>query len=127
MTIPEIHRDEVAEHIRRDDATLVEALPEHVYAEGHLPGAINIRPRRVDELAPTLLPDPDARIIVYCGSATCDASLRVAQHLHNLGYHNVHRYTAGKQDWTTAGLPTNSQPPKPGDCSQTGVAAATPG
>ena len=105
MTIPEIHRDKVAEHVRRDDATLVEALPEHVYAEGHLPGAINIRPRRCDELAPALLPDPHARIIVYCGSATCDASLRVAQRLHDLGYHNVHRYTSGKQDWIDAGLP----------------------
>lgn len=104
--IPELHRDELVELIRRDDNTiLVEALPDEVYAEGHLPGAVNIRPRRVDELAPFLLPDPNARIVVYCGSASCDASLRVAQRLHRLGYRNVLRYTAGKQDWIAAGLP----------------------
>ncbi|MGH3757686.1 rhodanese-like domain-containing protein [Actinophytocola sp.] len=96
MTIPETHRDELAELVHHNQITHVEALPEEVYAEGHLPGTINIRPRHVDELAPTPLPDPHARIVVYCGSATCDASLRVAQHLHQLGYHNIHRYTAGK-------------------------------
>lgn len=104
--IPELHRDELVELIHGDDNTiLVEALPEEVYAEGHLPGAVNIRPRRVDELAPVLLPDPNARIVVYCGSASCDASLRVAQRLHRLGYRNVLRYTAGKEDWIAAGLP----------------------
>lgn len=51
-------------------------LPEHVYAKGHLPGAIDIR-----------------------------------HHLHQLGYHNVHRYTAGKQDWITAGLPIEHNAP----------------
>jgi rhodanese-related sulfurtransferase len=105
MTIPEIQRDELAELIRHNQVIVVEALPEEVYAQGHLPGAANIHPRRADELAPSLLPDPHARIVVYCGSATCDASLRVAQRLGHLGYHNVHRYTAGKHDWITAGLP----------------------
>jgi rhodanese-related sulfurtransferase len=110
MTVPEVSREELAELIRHSQVTLVEALPEEVYAQGHLPGAVNIRPRRVDELAPTLLPDPHARIVVYCGSAGCDASLRVAQRLHERGYHNVHRYTAGKRDWITAGLPIHNPP-----------------
>ncbi|MGC4940016.1 rhodanese-like domain-containing protein [Kribbella sp. DT2] len=105
MPVPEIQRAQVADLIAGGDAVVVEALPEEVYAQGHLPGAVNIRPRRVVELAKTLLPDLDRRVIVYCGSADCDASLRVAQRLTELGYRDVHRYTGGKQDWLDAGLP----------------------
>lgn len=115
MSIPEIDRAGLAKLIDDGDVTVVEALPEHVYATGHLPGAVNIRPRRVAELAPALLPDPGARIVVYCDSATCDASLRVATHLRDLGYSDVARYTDGKQDWISAGLPirTSKAPADP--------------
>jgi rhodanese-related sulfurtransferase len=110
MPIPEMLRPELADLIARGEVTVVEALPEDVYAQGHLPGAVNIRPRRSEELAPHLLPDLDARVVVYCGSATCDASLRVAQRLTDMGYRDVHRYTGGKQDWTDAGLPIDTEP-----------------
>jgi rhodanese-related sulfurtransferase len=108
VDIPDIDRAELARRIESGDVTVVEALPEHVYAGGHLPGAINIRPRRVAELAPALLPDQTAHIVVYCDSGTCDASLRVARQLAESGYRNVARYVGGKQDWTAAGLPTET-------------------
>jgi hypothetical protein len=50
-----------------------------------------------------LLPDQDAEIVVYCGSASCDASLRLARGLRALGYRNVSRYVEGKEDWVKAG------------------------
>lgn len=105
IDIPEISRDDVAAGVAEGTVVLVEALPEEVFATGHLPGALNIRPRRAKTLPPVLLPDLDARIVVYCGSETCDASLRVARSLHILGYRDVHRYVGGKQDWAAAGLP----------------------
>lgn len=111
MTVRVIHREGLAELVDLGAVTLVEALPEEVFAEAHLPGAVNIRPRRCDELAPTLLPDLDATIVVYCGSSACDASLRVARRLHELGYQDVRRYTAGKQDWISAGLPVKREAP----------------
>jgi rhodanese-related sulfurtransferase len=55
---------------RGDDFTLVETLPEAAYHHAHLPGAINLPPDRVKELAPQLLPDKSAEIIVYCSSPT---------------------------------------------------------
>jgi rhodanese-related sulfurtransferase len=110
MPIPEMQRSELADLIVRGEVTVVEALPEDVYAQGHLPGAVNIRPRHSEELAPQLLPDLDTSVVVYCGSATCDASLRVAQRLTDMGYRNVHRYTGGKQDWVDAGLPIDTEP-----------------
>jgi rhodanese-related sulfurtransferase len=53
-----------------EEFTLVETLQEVAYQHEHLPGAINLPPDRVRELAPGLLPDKGAEIIVYCASPT---------------------------------------------------------
>lgn len=50
--------------------TLVETLAPTTYEHAHLPGAINLPPDRVRELAARLLPDKQAEIIVYCSSPT---------------------------------------------------------
>lgn len=85
--------------------TLVEALPEKYWKHSHLPGAINIPHDRTRDLAPALLPDKDALIVVYCASETCQNSGIAAQELSSLGYRNVREYAGGKQDWTDAGYP----------------------
>ncbi len=51
---------------RGDDFILVETLPEEQYRQAHLPDAVNLPPDRIEELAPELLPDEDADIVVYC-------------------------------------------------------------
>ena len=64
-----ITRDELKEKIDRgDDFKLVETLAPHAYEHAHLPGAINMPPGQVTELAPKLLPDKGAEIVVYCQS-----------------------------------------------------------
>ena len=83
---------------------LVEALGAAYFADAHLPGAINIPPGRVDCLAPVLLPDLEARIVVYC-SGTCDSSRIVARELEDLCYSDVRVYEGGKEDWVEHGLP----------------------
>jgi rhodanese-related sulfurtransferase len=66
-----ISRDELREKIdRRDQFLLIETLPETAYHHVHLPGAINLPPDKLTELAPTLLPDKNAEIVVYCASPT---------------------------------------------------------
>ena len=55
---------------RSDKFVLVETLPAATYHHAHLPGAINLPPDRITELAPTLLPDKAADIVVYCTSPT---------------------------------------------------------
>lgn len=66
-----ISRDELKQKIdRKDDFVLVEALPKATYDHAHLPGAINLPPDQVAALAPTLLPDKNADIVVYCASPT---------------------------------------------------------
>jgi rhodanese-related sulfurtransferase len=66
-----VSREELKAKMDRGEAfTLVETLQEVAYAHEHLPGAINLPPDRVRELAPNLLPDKGAEIIVYCSSPT---------------------------------------------------------
>ncbi len=55
---------------RSDKFLLVETLPAVTYRHAHLPGAINLPPDQVRDLAPTLLPDKAADIVVYCASPT---------------------------------------------------------
>jgi rhodanese-related sulfurtransferase len=53
---------------REDNFVLVETLSEEQYRHAHLPGAVNLPPDRVRELASEVLPDKDADVVVYCGS-----------------------------------------------------------
>jgi 3-mercaptopyruvate sulfurtransferase SseA len=53
---------------RRDPVKVVETLAPERYREAHLPGALNIPPEQIKELAPQLLPNKDAEIITYCTS-----------------------------------------------------------
>src|SRR5262249_61921870 len=90
---------------RGEGFTLVDALPPMNYAVSHLPGAISIPARQVDERAPRHIPDRDTEVIVYCSGATCDASVTVAKRLVELGYGNVRHYTGGKSGRGGGGLP----------------------
>jgi rhodanese-related sulfurtransferase len=101
-----ITRDELKAKLNRNEKLiLAEALPETYYLDRHLPGAINLPHDRVDALAPVLLPDKSAEIVVYCANAPCRNSGLAAQRLVELGYSNVRDYHEGKQDWIDAGLP----------------------
>jgi hypothetical protein len=51
---------------KKQGITVVETLAPERYREAHLPGALNIPPERIKELAPQLLPNKDAEIITYC-------------------------------------------------------------
>ena len=67
----EITREELKQRLdSREEFVLVEALPAERYREGHIPGAINLPPDQVRTLAPKLLPDKDAEIVLYCGAFT---------------------------------------------------------
>lgn len=66
-----ISRDELKAKIDRGDRfTLVETLAPTAYQHAHLPGAINMPLSQVEQLAPKLLPDKQADIVVYCASPT---------------------------------------------------------
>jgi len=65
-----IGRDELrAKMDRGDPFILLEVLDPQYYRHSHLPGALNLPPGKVAELAPDLLPDKEAEIVLYCWDA----------------------------------------------------------
>jgi len=80
MTIAEIGCQELWDKLQRgDEVVLVDALSPISYAAVHLPGAVNIPPRAVDDLADRWIPDPDAEVVVYCANRGCVSSVEVAE------------------------------------------------
>lgn len=55
--------------VDRKSVTVVETLAPERYREAHIPGALNIPPDRIKELAPQLLKDKNAEIVTYCANA----------------------------------------------------------
>ena len=105
---PTITRAELEQAIAEGGATVVEALPPMYFADAHLPGAVNLPHDRVRELAPALLPDRDAAIVVYCANTPCQNSGIATRELIAMGYQDVREYAEGKQDWVEAGLPVET-------------------
>ncbi|MGP3976917.1 rhodanese-like domain-containing protein [Streptomyces sp. 8N114] len=103
-----ISRDDLKAEIDAGAVTVVDALGGEYYAKQHLPGAVPLAPGEVDQLASTVLPDTGAAIVTYCSNPTCSNSGQVADRLTALGYTNVRKYREGIEDWTQAGLPTES-------------------
>jgi rhodanese-related sulfurtransferase len=68
VTMPrEIDRDGVR-RLAAEGAQLVEVLPASEYAEDHLPGAINLPLRKLEEQAATVL-DRHRPVVVYCSDS----------------------------------------------------------
>ena len=53
---------------KKQGITIVEILAPGSYREAHLPGALNIPPEQIKELAPKLLPNKDAEIVTSCAN-----------------------------------------------------------
>jgi rhodanese-related sulfurtransferase len=71
MTVQTIVRDALKRKMDRGEQfILVETLSPGSYARGHLPGAINLPPDCLADLAPKVLRDKAAEIIVYCADPT---------------------------------------------------------
>lgn len=85
--------------------TLVDVRTVDEFAEGFIPGAINIP---LNELTASLdlLPDLNANIVVYCGSGHRSALVMMALNL--LGYTNVRSMLSGFAAWTAAENPSTT-------------------
>jgi rhodanese-related sulfurtransferase len=103
-----ITRDELKAAIDAGAITAVDALGGIYYEKQHLPGAVPLAPGDVDAQAATVLPDHSAPIATYCSNLACPNSGQVARRLTALGYTDVRKYAEGIEDWTGAGLPTES-------------------
>jgi rhodanese-related sulfurtransferase len=95
-----------------DSVKLVDALDENSFSLSHLKGSVNIPMGSEAKLAPSLLPDKNAKIVVYCMNTKCHASDGVAKELSSLGYKNVSIYREGLQDAISSNFPLEGSNPK---------------
>ncbi len=91
---------------------ILDARPSLIYAQGHVPGALNLSrndfARDYRRLAPTLKPALDKPLIVYCAGGDCHDSRLVANALLTLGYSYVSIFTGGWDAWSAAKLPATA-------------------
>lgn len=52
----------------KEKIKIVETLAPERYRDAHIPGAVNIPPDKIKELAPQLLPNKDVEIVTYCAN-----------------------------------------------------------
>ena len=72
----------------------------------HLPNAVNLRWKYVEDKASKLLPSKDNLIITSCDGFTCNSSIRCYKTLVKMGYANILEYSGGLADWKAHGHKT---------------------
>ncbi|MCB0720853.1 MAG: rhodanese-like domain-containing protein [Ignavibacteriae bacterium] len=93
-------------------AVFVDGRPANEFAEGHIPGAINIPYADIREKTPedkrkmVQNINENAVIVTYCSGSHCDISIDVAYELFDLGYKNINIYLGGLGEWVEKGYPT---------------------
>jgi rhodanese-related sulfurtransferase len=63
-----VSTEDLKAKLDQKQVTVVETLAPERYREAHIPGALNIPPEQINELASQLLPNKDAEIITYCAN-----------------------------------------------------------
>ena len=86
------------------DLVVVDARYVEAYQREHLPGAINLPWRDLDETCTAHL-SREALYIVYCWNASCHASTKTARRLESLGF-KVTELHGGLETWRKQGYPT---------------------
>ncbi|MBR3635165.1 MAG: hypothetical protein IKN47_03120 [Lachnospiraceae bacterium] len=94
----QITQDEAKKMMEKDDGhIIVDVRRQDEYDEGHIPGAVCIPNESITDTMPSLLPDSNQVILVYCRSGR--RSKEAAQKLFDMGYNNVYEF-GGILDWT---------------------------
>jgi rhodanese-related sulfurtransferase len=84
---------------------LVDCRSPELYAEAHLPGAINLPHRRITAaVVEELIPDASTLIVTYCAGPHCNASTKGALRFAALG-RPVKEMPGGIDGWRRENLP----------------------
>jgi rhodanese-related sulfurtransferase len=81
---------------------LVDTRSDESWAQGHVPGALHLPRRRIEELAPAAIP-PGTPVVVYCWGPGCNGATRAALEFALLGY-PVKEMIGGFEYWVREGF-----------------------
>lgn len=97
-----IPAEELLMRARQGLVTVLDVRPPEEFKAGHLPQAINIPLKNLENLWETL--PKDKEIIAYCRGAYCILSYQAVAQLREQGF-NAFRLENGFPEWKQAGLP----------------------
>lgn len=86
--------------------TLVDVREESEFAAARLPGAIHLGKGVIERDIEQAVPDPDAKLVLYCGGGY--RSALAADNLQKMGYTNVISMDGGFRGWKDGGHPIES-------------------
>ncbi len=90
-------------------AMVIDARAPFFYAQGHVPGAINLPREEFEAAYPRLADRLSARkaeaAAVYCSGSDCEDARLVTDALMRLGFRQLLIYKEGWDEWSQSGLP----------------------
>ena len=96
-TYKQINADELVEIMNKEtDYIILDVRTQEEYNSGHIPRAVCIPNESIGKEPPSLLPDKNQLILVYCRSG--NRSKQAAQKLADMGYTNIVEF-GGINDW----------------------------
>lgn len=107
--LAEIYPADAGQYLE-DSITVIDVREPAEYAEGHLPGAVNI-PRGVLEFKVgehPALTERDRPLLIYC--KTGGRGALAAQALSRMGFSRVINLAVGFDGWAGSGMPTEKDP-----------------
>lgn len=106
--LPEHVEEAAVAQITGNPAYLIlDVRPDLFFADGHLPGALNLPRDKMDTLYPALKSRlAEARgVVVYCAGRHCDEAEAMIAALKRLGHTNLSLYAGGWAEWSARGRP----------------------
>ena len=97
-----VNRDSLIQRVKEGTVIVLDVRPAEEYQAGHIPGAISI-PLKALEQRLSELPQ-DQEIVAYCRGPYCVLAVQAVQVLRSKGFH-AFRMEEGVQDWRARGFP----------------------
>ncbi|MBA1148864.1 metalloregulator ArsR/SmtB family transcription factor [Ectothiorhodospiraceae bacterium WFHF3C12] len=97
-----VSRDELRHRMRDGVVTVLDVRPQDEFEAGHVPGAINIPLKDLENRIAEL--SPEQEIVAYCRGPWCVLSFEAVAELRARGF-TVRRLQDGLPEWRAAGLP----------------------
>ncbi len=102
-----IPRPELLARVREGLVTVVDVRPTEEYAAGHVPGAVNIPLKELEQRLAEL--PRGQEVVAYCRGPYCVLAYEAVARLREQGY-QARRMQDGFPEWRAAGLPVESKP-----------------
>jgi len=65
-----ISREEILERLQDRALAIVNVMPKETFAEGHIPGSLNLPVAEIESRARQLIPNSAQEIAIYCAGPT---------------------------------------------------------